>query len=106
MRKLCALMIAVMLVGAALPEPASAQPSWQYGWWQPGPGGQWRWVGSWGPRGRWVRNRGNWVYRSPGPPWRYSRWVRGRGGRWGWGGGWGPGGQWVRYRGGWAYRWR
>lgn len=106
MRKLCALVIAGLLVGSTLATPAHSQPRWQYGWWQPSPGGQWRWVGAWGPHGRWVRSRGNWVYRSALPPWRYSSWVRGPRGRWGWRGGWGPGGQWVHRRGGWAYRWR
>ena len=39
-------------------------PRWQYGWWLPGPrGGGWRWIGSWGPGGRWVRHGPNWVYR-------------------------------------------
>ena len=102
MRKLCALLIAGLLAGSTLTNPAVSQPRWQYGWW--GPGGQW--VGAWGPRGRWVRSRGNWVYRSPVPSWQYARWVRGPGGRWAWRGSWGPGGQWVRSRGGWAYRWR
>jgi hypothetical protein len=49
MRKLCALLIAGLLAGPTLVDPAFPQPRWQYGWWQQGPSGQWRWVGACGP---------------------------------------------------------
>jgi hypothetical protein len=106
MRKLSALLIAAMLAGTTLVDPTDAAPGWQYGWWQPGPGGQSRWVGGWGPGGRWVRNGPNWVYRSRPGPWRHGRWVRGPRGRWVWSGGWAPGGTWVRQGPNWVYRWR
>lgn len=106
MRKLSVFLIAAMLAGATLVDPADAAPGWQYGWWQQGPGGQWRWVGGWRPGGRWVRSGPNWVYRSRPGPWRQARWVRGPRGRWVWSGGWGPGGTWVRQGPNWVYRWR
>jgi len=104
MRKLSALLIVAMLAGATLANPADSASAWQYGWWQPGPGGQW--VGAWGPGGTWVRHGPNWVYRSRPQPWRNARWVRGPGRRWAWRGGWGPGGTWVRQGPNWVYRWR
>jgi hypothetical protein len=36
MRKLCALLIAGLLAGPTLVDPAFPQPRWQYGWWQLG----------------------------------------------------------------------
>ena len=107
MRKFAAIVVAAILAASTLVEPAfSVPPPWEYGWWQQGPGGQWRWVGGWGPGGRWVRHGPNWVYRWSPPPWRYAQWVRGPGGRWVWSGGWGPGGAWVRQGPNWVYRWR
>jgi hypothetical protein len=106
MRKLSALLITAMLAGATLVDPADSAPAWQYGWWQPGAGGQWGWTGAWGPGGRWVRRGPSWVYRSRAPAWQSARWVRGPGGRWVWRGGWGPGGAWVRQGPNWVYRWR
>jgi hypothetical protein len=107
MRKLCVMMVAVMLASAAPVNPSFSAPApWQYGGWVRGPGGQWQWRGGWGPGGRWVRRGPNWVYRWRPLPWRYAGWARGPGGRWGWRGGWGPGGTWVRRGPNWAYRWR
>lgn len=64
MRKLAALVMVGMLVGAALASPAiSAPPRWHYAGWQRGPHGHWRWRGGWGPGGRWVRRGPRWVYR-------------------------------------------
>jgi hypothetical protein len=107
MLKLAAMVVAAMLACTTLVNPVfSAPPPWQYGSWQRGPGGQWRWVGGWGPGGSWVRRGPNWAYRYRPPPWRSARWVRGPGNRWAWSGGWGPGGSWVRQGPDWVYRWR
>ena len=69
MRKFLAMVIIGMLASLTLVNPpaSAAAPRWQYGWWQQGPGSQWRWVGSWGPNGRWMRHGPNWVYRSRPP---------------------------------------
>jgi hypothetical protein len=66
MRKLFALGIVAMLVGAALANPADSQPRRHgQGWWQRGPNGHWGWHGGWAPGGRWVRagRPPRWVYR-------------------------------------------
>jgi hypothetical protein len=108
-KQVVAMVVAAMLAGTTFVNSAfSAPPPWQYGWWQRGPGGQWRWVGAWGPGGRWVRNGPGWVYQwGPPAPWRYAWWVRGPAARWVWTGwGWGPGGTWIRRGPNWVYRWR
>lgn len=65
MRKLLAMTVVAMLTSTTLVASAFSQPPprWQYGWWDRGPHGHWRWRGGWGPHGRWVRHGHNWVYR-------------------------------------------
>jgi Spy/CpxP family protein refolding chaperone len=66
MRKLSALVIAAMLAGAALANPAVGQPRGHghgHGWWERGSHGRWVWRGGWGPHGRWERRGPRWVYR-------------------------------------------
>jgi hypothetical protein len=63
MYKISALMIAGMLAGAALANPAVCAPRWHYGYWARGPHHHWSWRGGWGPGGHWVRRGPRWAYR-------------------------------------------